>query len=439
VGLHTPHLWAGLAPMAARTDIYEWLRLQRTKVLPWKRALYESDDPRSLRENAMHLPIFMQHGALDRIVPVTHSRLFSSDLRLLGYPIRYREIPEGDHYIYWQADSYQQAFDWTLKLRRVSAPRRIVYATQNLRNNRAYWATIEAFQTYGQPARLEVEIDANNVVTVRTRNIAAFSLQPPAELIQAGKPLSLQVDGTVVAQDADAGQPLRWSNRDVAPADAAPAAGSVKSPQQSGPIRECYRDPFLLVYGTQGVKTGSVTDETNARRFAREWQEYADGTPPIKADSEVTAADRKNFNLILFGTRDSNSLIAEAADKLPVELTPTGYRLGQQRFTENDLGLVMCYLSPFGVGRMIVVHSGVYWGAALPINHKFDLQPDYIVFRNLYDISDATNDAVAAGYFDNNWQLPDTTPTTATPDTTVPDTTPADPEPQSAATQKQGE
>ncbi len=66
----------------------------------------------------------------------------------------------------------------------------------------------------------------------------------------------------------------------------------------------------------------------------------------------------------------------------------------------------MCYPSPFGEGRMIVIQSGIYWGAALPVNHKFDLLPDYIVFNDTLDISDATNKAIAAGYFDNNWQLP---------------------------------
>jgi hypothetical protein len=74
----------------------------------------------------------------------------------------------------------------------------------------------------------------------------------------------------------------------------------------------------------------------------------------------------------------------------------------------------MCYPSPFGEGRMIVVQSGVYWGAALPVNHKFDLLPDYIVFDDTYDSSDSTNNALAAGYFDHNWKLP-AKPTTTSP------------------------
>ncbi|HEX8237445.1 MAG TPA: prolyl oligopeptidase family serine peptidase [Abditibacteriaceae bacterium] len=415
VGLHTPHLWAGLAPMAARTDIYEWLRLRRDDVLPWKRALYESDDPRTLHENALHLPLFLQHGAQDTLVPVAHSRLFYNDLRVLRYPVRYREITDGDHYIYWRAASYQLALDWAGKLRRAPAPRRIVYNTQNLRNNRAYWATIEAFETYGEAARLEVNLGAGNAIKVNARNVAAFTLQPPAELIEAGKPLSLEVNGKAQTQTYNAAQPIRWSRTTTGGAAEATYPG-IKTPRQSGPIRECYRDPFLLVYGTRAAAEPTRQapgDQANARRFAQEWQEYADGLPPIKADRDVTAQDRKNYNLILFGTRETNSLIAEAAERLPVELTSDGYRLNKEKFTADNLGLVLCYPSPFSNGRMIVVQSGTYWGAALPVNHKFDLLPDYIVFNNTFDISDATNNAIAAGYFDNNWQLPEESTATA--------------------------
>ena len=54
---------------------------------------------------------------------------------------------------------------------------------------------------------------------------------------------------------------------------------------------------------------------------------------PIKADKEVTEADRKSYNLVLFGTRQSNTILAQIADKLPVELTPDGLSLRPQQYT----------------------------------------------------------------------------------------------------------
>jgi predicted peptidase len=389
VGLQTPHLWAGLAPMAARTDIYKWLRLNRDEVLPWKRALYESDDPKSLAANAQHLPIFLQHGANDHLISVEHSRDFYNQLKSLNYAVRYREIPNGDHYIYLTDNAFVQAFDWAQKLKRRPAPRKFVYVTQNLQNHRAYWATIEAFEKYGEPAKLEVNLNGDSI-EVQTQNIAALKLEPPREFKL--KTVKLRINGSD-AGTFDASKAVVWSTRKAVENE----FPGLKNPQRSGPIREVYRGPFLLVYGDE-------TDKSNAERWAREWNKYADGTPPIKADKEVSPLERKNFNLILFGTRDTNSIVKELPQLL-VELTAKGYRVGTSEYSKENVGLVMCYPSPWSRERMIVIQSGLFWGSALPLNHKFDLLPDYIVFDDSFDTSDNTNRALAAGYFDNQWQL----------------------------------
>lgn len=523
IGLHHPDLWAGMAPMAARSDIYLWLRLDREEVAretPWKTALHEADDPRSLTKNAAHLPIFLQHGALDAIVDVAHSRLFTSDLRALNYAVRYREITNGDHYIYWQASSYETALDWLSALRPPGTtrktPRRVLYTSYDLRDNGAYWARIEAFHVYGKAARIDVEIKPNNLIEATIDNVARFKLSPPTSFFTPNVPLTLRVNGQVFPIAFDSRNTLLWnaplsnatasnatseahrpapptaaknagqeqnSRNNVSPADeaaqtqtapristhaAAPAPTTavdatsttattapstatgaksppaavpttlappnlaaaataqisfpgIKTPGRSGPLRNCYRDPFLLVYGTRSTAarariSGATSttrtigsDEANARRFAHEWHLFADGIPPLKADRDVTLADRRRFNLIVFGTRESNSVLAEFADRLPVELTPDGYRLNTRKYQGNNLGLVLCYPSPFDEKRMVVVQSGLFWGDALTINHKFDLQPDYIVFNAQFD-SDNTNRALAAGYFDHSWQLQRSTP-----------------------------
>jgi len=246
---------------------------------------------------------------------------------------------------------------------------------------------------------------------VTTTNIAQFTLRPSADLLAqangnqpAPLPLfKLVINGTET--EIDATQPISWQSEKYAliPPQLA------KNPLRSGPIRDCYRDPFLLVYpGTIAGKAQMSFDQINATKFAGEWQKFADGVPPMKSDRDVTEDDRKNFNLILFGTRESHSIVREIADKLPVELTADGYRIGDKKVIGARLGLVECVPSPFDARRMIVVHSGERWGAALPINHKFDLQPDYIVFTRHYDLTDGTNHALAAGFFTNSWQLPQT-------------------------------
>jgi hypothetical protein len=175
----------------------------------------------------------------------------------------------------------------------------------------------------------------------------------------------------------------------------------LKTPSRPGTIRDAYRGPLLLVYGDDA-------DKKAAQRFATEWRAYADGILPLKPARDVMPTDRANFNLVIFGTRASNELLATIADGLPLEWTPRGYRMGTQEkevVGEDAHGVIFCYPSPFDARRVIVVHSGIYWGEALPVNHKFDLQPDYLVFTSRHEKQDRTNVAIEAGYFDNAWQL----------------------------------
>lgn len=413
VGLHRPDLWTSIAPLSARSDFYLWFKLNRDQVPLWKRLQYDADDPRFLKGNAQHLPIFLQHGALDDIVTVEHSRRMQADLKALNFPARYYELPEGDHFIYFDPEPYTRIFDWMLPQRRLPTPRRVSYTSGNARNDKAYWLQIGARDDYSRAARIEANIEDGNLIKVQTDNVAAFTLTPPATYFDLQKPVQISVNGAAVEATFDAQKPILWRAATPQSTLDAPKPGSEKTPLRCGPIKNCYRDAFLLVYGTKTLPGGVNDDEAKARLWLREWQAYADGVPSIQADTAVTEEDRKNFNLVLFGTRDSNAIVAEIADGLPIELTANGYRWGQKQIAGENLGLQMCYASPFDARRLIVLQSGQAWGRELPINHKFDLLPDFIVFDTAIDPTDKTNRAIAAGFFTHTWNLPSDEPPAA--------------------------
>jgi acetyl esterase/lipase len=398
IGMHRPDRFAAYAAMCGRTDFYLWFHLQREDVAPWKRILYDADNPRSLEINAFQLPIFMQHGVQDNIVPIEHSRLFYADLKKRGYPAYFREIEDGTHYIYFEYSTFEVALDWLKKFQKAAAPRRVQYATGALRTNSSYWVSIEGFENYEEPAIIDAEIKNGNVISVQTENVTRFELRPPQQFLKANQPITLVVDGLMQAEKFSGSVPLRWAG------EKNKSYKYRKSPRRVGPIKECYRDPFLLVYGT--LQNGD--DEIQARRFLSEWDDYADGQPPIKADTDVSEEDKKKFNLVLFGVRESNLILKEIAADLPLELTSGGYRVADREYSGEGktLGLQLCYPSPFSEKRMIVVQSGLFWGSALPVNHKLDLLPEFIVFDDTVDESDQTNHALVAGFFDDNWQLP---------------------------------
>ena len=385
-GFHTIGNWAAVAAISGRTDFYLWFDIKRAALPPWKRVLFDADDPRTLELNARNTPVFVQHGALDGTVPVEHSRRLNADAMKLGLPLRYDEDPQGSHFGSFQFEAMMRALDWFEKRAALPTPRALTIIAGDLREARGRFAAIEAFADYTKIARLDVNL-TNDKIIVKTGNVARFKLQIPPELKLAAQ-LPLEVDGVAVGQFAtDA--PVIWD---------APGAKLGKSPDVTGPFKSLMRDPFLLVYG-------DADDRRAAQNFANRWQDWADGVARLKSADEVTAQDKADFNLILFGTRATNPLLAQISDDLPLELVPGGYRIGAKTVEAQYIGLRLVTASPWNKTRLIGVCSGENWGAGLPINHIWDLVPDYIIYDYRTE-NDGTNRPLEAGFFDGDWKLP---------------------------------
>jgi predicted peptidase len=387
VALHDPSQWAAAAAICGRTDFYLWFGIKREELPAWKRALYDADDPRFLITNSRGTRFFVQHGARDLTVPVEHSRLFAADAKKLDLPVQYLEQPEGDHWFNFQTSAVSRAMEWFAGLPSYIPPRKIEMVAVDPREAKNGWASIEAFETYGEKASLNAQVGADKV-TVITQNVARFALEPPVRYLRAGQLLTLTVNGVESPKLYDPLRPIVWQKE---------GAKVTKTPLRSGPFKSAFRDAFLLVYG-------NADDQKAAQRMAIEWKDNADGDAPIKAATEITEADKAKYNLILLGTAATNPLLAEIAPKLPVELTATGYRIGTEEVPAQGLGLRMVWKSPWNDKRLIGICSGLWWGEKLPVNHKLDLIPDYIVYAKETDADD-TNHAIRAGFFDGDFEL----------------------------------
>ncbi len=400
--LHHPDKWRAAATISGRTDFYLWFNLNRDDLPDWKKVLFDANDPRHLARNALHLPFYIQHGAMDQVVDVENSRRFVADLQKLNYAFRYEEYPYAGHYMYFEGKPYEKIVHWLKAVPSViSPPHEVRLTTGTLRDGKTDWAQITAFDRYDQLASIDAKVVENNIVEVTTSNVAGFELTPPKVLFSGKKDIQLQLNGVLLPQEYDAGKKI------IYPQEAPPQSfPGYKTAHRSGPIKACFRDPFLAVYGTT-----DPIDQIHAWQFVSQWQQYADGIPPMKADKDVTSEDLEKYNLILFGTPDSNLLLDKIADKLPVKFVNDGYQIGQKYFSGKNIGVIFCYPSPFSTQRMIVVQTGLYWGEALPINHKWDLLPDYIIYNDSIDEEDSlrdedkTNHALIAGFFDHHWNV----------------------------------
>jgi len=404
IAMHYPDLFTAIAPACGRTDHYLWQHLDRRRVAGFKRLLIDADNPWDLIDNLRNVPTHLQQGERDSLVNPEHSRRMIKELKRRGFDARFDEIPGEDHWIYFEPDCYERMLDWFDKHQTKPVPKVVTYTTFLPKYHRAYWVTIDQFQRFGRPARIRAEVKPGNLFTVTTENVTRFTLKMKPELLTApGKPVTVRVNGKQAFSGVvDVGRGITVRLGDGL--DESEGA-LVKSWRLCGPVKEAYNGPFTIVYGTCGDKTADETNLAAARRAATEWQQYADGFPLVRADAEVTPEEVKQRNLILYGDERTNSLIARMRDKLPFVLKNGTVRIGEHTYLyeKEGLGFMLCYPNPLAPDRLAVICAGRFWGDALPINHKFDLLPDFIVYTG-EPMYDQTNRFRCAGFFDLQWK-----------------------------------
>lgn len=403
VGLHYPDLFAALAPICGRTDHYFWKELDRSEVEPFKRFLIDADNPVDLAVNARSLPVHAVQGQRDSLVNVEHSRRMAELMKKIGYSITFDEVADEDHWIYFQLYPYRVTFDWLVGKVRDPFPKQVVYRTYSPKYHRAYWVEIERFVEAALPAEIRASCLEDNRIEVKVENVRRFSLTLSSKLVDLTKPVSVFTNGLESFQGK-----VKEGDRVTVFLGQTESTGPSQTPEKTpalcGPIKEVFNAPILLVYGSHGTAAETKAAKDKADRMAKEWQEFADGLPPIKPDRQVSDQDLQKRNLVLFGDARTNALIGQVAKSLPLSYDGEAVQIGQTKVPLKGRGFLMTCPNPLNPARLLLVQTGEFWGSALPINHKFDLLPDFIVYAPTPEY-DGTDQFLVAGFLNNNWRF----------------------------------
>ena len=127
----------------------------------------------------------------------------------------------------------------------------------------------------------------------------------------------------------------------------------------------------------------------------------------VKDDKDITDADIASSNLILWGDPSSNRIIERIADKLPIKWTKDGVELNGEKFSATHLPILI-FPNPLNPNRYIVLNSGFTFREYDYLNNARQVPklPDYaIVDATTPMTSRLPGKIVAAGFFDERWQL----------------------------------
>jgi pimeloyl-ACP methyl ester carboxylesterase len=418
LGAHFPGRWAGIVSLAGRPDYYLWKQLDPAKVEPWKRRLLDLEFGAAARGNFRNTPLLMYHGSADSLVRPEQSRRMHQAMRAMGADATLHILPDEDHWIMNRVLETDGIFQWMnhpdRKLNRW--PKRVDFTAYSIKYRRSHWVTVHDLIRWGEPIRVQAELNADRSrLEVTTSNVASLTLDLDEQLVGKAPRLTVRING----QEHPVAKPGP-ATFEVVPVK--PVGKLRKTPTLCGPIKEALTQRFLLVFGSgeAGDKDDLRRLQDDLSRYAGEWYRFTKSMPLWERADRVTDKHLRSANLVLHGSPSDNLLLKRIADKLPIKITDRGFEFQAQTYDRADHGLVMIYPNPLNPERYVVVRSGLPYGERLPENHKYDLLPDFIIFRRGTDYDD-TDAAVVAGFFDENWQVAERLLWRRAPDAPAPD------------------
>ncbi len=311
-----------------------------------------------LAPNTLNLPIRIVHGTLDSLAPVETSREWRQRLLSFGNQVLYEEVNGGKHNVWDLAYRGAGIFEWFSGYRRNRFPERVRMVAENGDGASAYWLEFSGEE-------VDARFTGDNRLEVSTRNTSEIGFRLDGHpRYQAQQPLTVVLDGETI--------PLAAPHRLV-------RQGPSEGMAAGGPLRRIFSGRHIYVYGTRNAGEEELTRRKRRAEQAARWS--ATVRLPVKADRELTASDEREANLVLFGTAETNLVLARLAPHLPLSLNVSA----------ADYGLV--YLYPHN-GRFVVVESGVEWKADRLSG------VDYVLFRG------PEQTVVAQGRFGRGWRVP---------------------------------
>ncbi|MGV3657472.1 MAG: alpha/beta hydrolase-fold protein [Chitinophagaceae bacterium] len=382
LGLSRPDIWAAIAPVCPAPP-------RGTELL---------------MPNALHVPVYFFHGDADPVVPVEGTRNWVKNLKESGARVLYDEYKDVQHDSWVPAYADGKIFNWFDTIRRNPYPGTVRFVTSQYRYNKAYWVTMDAF-TPGTPAQIEADFTKPNVMRIQTKGLDAFTLHIAKHpQYKKGEALDVTIDGkNLKATPADAvhfvKEKEKWIQAKTQPAALAKQKGA------EGPLQAAFADRHVYVYGTRdNPAAGELQKRMQLALHAANWSAYRGEFlgriqfyPRVMADKEVRPSDLQSSHLILFGTRETNSIIHQYSAQLPMHLDSSA---------ANSHGLF--YVYPLN-GKYVAVSSGLPWWEGVqqqgfsfvpPAQGSLYTLKDFIFFKA------SARQIITDGFFNNQWQLP---------------------------------
>jgi len=326
LGFRYPDVWAACVPVCGRCFSLE------------------------LVENARHLPFWVNTGSKDIVIPPKYSKAAYDRARQLGFSKwKYTEYENMGHAF---SINWKGIEEWFLANKRTVNPRRVSFHTKDIRYNRAYWLEVTEIKRYGKIARINAEIDGQKI-NIKTENVSNYTLRLNENLINVAQKIQILendvkiFDGSL-NKDSCFAKINKNKNKNAI----------FKRAGLSGPLWDIYSSSCLLVYGINSKDKSLIKASRKCAESFSSPAWISKVNCKIVPDKEVTKEDIAENNLVLFGNPETNKLLAQMLNKLPIKVDGNSMLVRNIKYSANNIGFVLIYPNPLNQEKYVAVFSG---------------------------------------------------------------------------------
>ncbi|HSI14222.1 MAG TPA: prolyl oligopeptidase family serine peptidase [Chthoniobacter sp.] len=426
---HHPGLWAVGSSGAgfAETAIYAKVDdAKKVAPTPLERKMYSLYDCDKIAANYGNLPFIAYSGEIDpqkQSADLMNKAMEAEGVKmewLIGPGVGHKYEPETKKELSKRIDAY-------VAKGREPLPPHIRFQTYSLRYNECKWLTLDALEQHWEKAEVDARLVDEGTITIKTKNVAAFTIAFPAGPVPLDKthpPRVLIDDSELVGPAVKEGWSAHFQKTNGKWAAAAGTnytgttlvttgagvSGFTKHHGLQGPVDDAFMDSFIFVRPTGKAlndKVGAWAQSEFDLAIAG-WRRVFRGDVRVKDDTAITPQDMANANLVLWGDPGSNKVLAQMLKSgLPIQWTKDKLTMGSESTSAADHAPIMIFPNPLNPNRYIVLNSGFTFrmGARVSNSLQTPKLPDWA----LIDLNTAPNElwpgkVVNEGFFDERWQ-----------------------------------
>lgn len=436
VGATFPARFAAIGPSAGWVSFWSYGGGRSGSEQPIGQLLRRStngSDTLLVRDNYAQQGVYVLHGDADDNVPVSEARSMRKVLAEFHSDFAYYERPGAGHWWGDQCCDWPPMFEFFRHHQRPAADEAstIDFTTVNPGVSARYeWVTIADQTVPLVPSHVRFLWDReSNQWRGTTNNVARLALDLVAAPLPAAGDAAESTDEqrpaeVLVVLD---GQTLTLSRQrhwlshstsdtdDDAETDKAvwnviqPPSRRDKGPHRYGLFKSVFDQNAVLVYGTAGTDMDNAWALAKSRYDAEQFWYRGNGSFEVIPDTEFSPPDYVDRSVVLYGNADTNSAWAPLLADCPVQMTRTAVIVGQNRWDDEQLFMLLVYPRPDSETALV----GVVGGTGIEGSRATNLlryfvsgvaYPDLLLGQNSFLI-DKDRAVLAAGFFNSQWGL----------------------------------